>query len=263
MNSPFSPIGPVKHNKLGVYESFARKKHEARGFTLIELLVVVAIIAVLVALLLPSLGAAREATRRVNCQANLRGIGQGMLLYVANNLDRLPPAIMNQEGTPAMTTWDRSLQTYCGDVIRDIPQPSDPVDEKRDIFACPSDGKKRPVGRRRSYGQLFFSTLGGGYYYHQSVPIDVFPSPSRSYIHTEWHRTGNIRLVNGPGCTLFYAYYLYGVGGQPEEIPVEHPAHGQGHNFLFIDSHVELQTPEQVMIDHPAYKELWNWCNLK
>ncbi len=231
------------------------------GFTLIELLVVVAIIAVLVALLLPGLKAARDTTRRVNCQANLRGIGQGMYQYAAENADRFPPPIMNQEGTPAMTTWDRSLQKYLGEEIKEIPQISTPVDSKNDIFACPSDQKLRPLGRRRSYSQLFFSFLDGGYYYHQSVPIGAFQSPSRAYIHTEWHRMRNIRLVNGPGCIIFYAYYLLGVPGEPEEIPIENPAHGKGNNFLFVDQHVELQNPGEVMIDSPT--ELWNWYNLK
>ncbi len=43
-----------------------------RGFTLVELLVVIAIIGVLVALLLPSVQAAREATRRSQCANNMK-----------------------------------------------------------------------------------------------------------------------------------------------------------------------------------------------
>ncbi|HYE60870.1 MAG TPA: type II secretion system protein [Phycisphaerales bacterium] len=54
----------------------------ARGFTLIELLVVISIIALLMAILLPTLSGAREAARRTKCLANLKGIGQGVQLYL-------------------------------------------------------------------------------------------------------------------------------------------------------------------------------------
>jgi prepilin-type N-terminal cleavage/methylation domain-containing protein len=51
------------------------------GFTLIELLVVVSIIALLISILLPSLGQAKELANRVYCGANLRSIGQSLQLY--------------------------------------------------------------------------------------------------------------------------------------------------------------------------------------
>lgn len=60
----------------------------SKGFTLIELLVVVAIIALLVSILLPSLGRARELARRAMCSANLNGVGKAFALYKTENRDR-------------------------------------------------------------------------------------------------------------------------------------------------------------------------------
>jgi len=62
----------------------------AKGFTLIELLVVIAIIAILAAMLLPVLAAAKEKARRAQCVNNLRQIATGINMYSSDNADFMP-----------------------------------------------------------------------------------------------------------------------------------------------------------------------------
>ncbi len=59
------------------------------GFTLIELLVVVAIITLLLAILLPSLSAARDEAKQTKCLANLSTLGKGFMTYAADNREYL------------------------------------------------------------------------------------------------------------------------------------------------------------------------------
>ena len=56
-----------------------------RGFTLVELLVVVAIIATLIALLLPTLARAKYVAKETACMSNLREIGIGLTAYAVDN----------------------------------------------------------------------------------------------------------------------------------------------------------------------------------
>lgn len=55
------------------------------GFTLIELLIVVAIIALLLAILVPALGRARAIARKMTCQTNLRGVARAWNMYLDDN----------------------------------------------------------------------------------------------------------------------------------------------------------------------------------
>jgi prepilin-type N-terminal cleavage/methylation domain-containing protein len=80
-----------------------------RGFTLIELLVVVAIIALLIAMLLPSLGKAREQARTTLCLSRIREFGRAFLLYAEDYQEMFPfVATMHErqaQGADPRETW--------------------------------------------------------------------------------------------------------------------------------------------------------------
>jgi len=75
------------------------KQHNLRcGFTLIELLVVIAIIAILAALLLPVLSAAKKRAGQAVCVNNLKQLGLGMKIYVEDNTDTFPGIASQHSG---------------------------------------------------------------------------------------------------------------------------------------------------------------------
>lgn len=126
-----------------------------RAFTLVELLVVISILAMLMAILVPCLGSARERAKRTACMANLRSIGQSIFVYAYDNDDKLIPGDF-------CVPWDvwgwRSEEPGCEDkTYRQVnlghlvtsgalPMPSN----NDHVFFCPSS--RTPNGDRPSEG---------------------------------------------------------------------------------------------------------------
>src|SRR5688572_9325481 len=80
-----------------------------RGFTLVELLVVIAIIGVLVALLLPAVQAAREASRRADCLNKLHQLGLAAQNYESGK-KQLPPGIEGYDASkPNITSYPNTV----------------------------------------------------------------------------------------------------------------------------------------------------------
>src|SRR5437667_6993232 len=88
------------------------------GFSIVELLVVVGIIAVLMALLMPTLRVANDSARAVQCAGQLRQIGQGIFAYAANNRGVTPPwggaFKTDDSNSPLSRGWIAMLWRYSG-----------------------------------------------------------------------------------------------------------------------------------------------------
>ncbi len=98
------------------------------AFTLIELLVVVAIIALLISILLPSLARARELSRRTVCAANVSGIGKGLYTYANENNDMFPIPLHNRGLAPTNdTSAALSPTNYTNAIGKDLWGGTDPT----------------------------------------------------------------------------------------------------------------------------------------
>ncbi|MEM1208947.1 MAG: prepilin-type N-terminal cleavage/methylation domain-containing protein [Planctomycetota bacterium] len=82
-----------------------------QGFTLIELLVVISIIALLISILLPALGAARASARDLQCKSNFRQLGIANLAYSVEHGDRMA-ATWEHGFAGTSTFWQENLAAY-------------------------------------------------------------------------------------------------------------------------------------------------------
>jgi prepilin-type N-terminal cleavage/methylation domain-containing protein/prepilin-type processing-associated H-X9-DG protein len=137
-----------------------------RAFTLVELLVVIGIIALLISILLPALGKARESANAIKCASNLRSIGQGMGIYVAENKQTYPAAYI-----------------YNGmSISNGVQQPDQAINGYLhwSSFLYGKKGSGSPTGNSAAGLGAFASTTGWDMFQCPSIPSGGLP-PTNTY----------------------------------------------------------------------------------
>ena len=143
----------------------SHRSRAARGFTLVELLVVIGIIALLVAILLPSLQRAQEAGRRATCLSQLRQITMAVLMYEQANKS-LPgptiPGILDPEVVnatpPILSVTYRSRMLSNNEMLQKY------MSNSREVWFCKSsDVLRRNATPFQPASPYYTRVLGYGY----------------------------------------------------------------------------------------------------
>ncbi len=198
------------------------------AFTLIELLVVISIIALLVGILLPALGAARKTAQRAVCLSNQRQVGVAMTAYATNNKGYLPYAYYHENGIE--TRWWHRL-ILDGAAVGSVEEGSS------SNLVCPSDVRPYLAGAASnppdpndnvlsSYGMNQFLSISDGI----SAAGQPMPPDGRDGFtpNQVWHTVDNMLT---PSELLMISEIYYGHlfdtrspmrGLRPHQVPLIH-----------------------------------------
>jgi prepilin-type N-terminal cleavage/methylation domain-containing protein/prepilin-type processing-associated H-X9-DG protein len=249
-----------------IIRSLPKNQLQGRAFTLVELLVVVGIIALLIALLFPVFGRAREHANRVKCAAHLRSIGLGMTLYVQQY--RSYPAQMFEQIEAEAAIWPARLRPF--------------LEGNKELFQCPSrddrfrwdEGAPQPVVpasgiflqlgyapdeplvHRVTYFSYGYNAAGYSSSYSDRKGLGIWPKVAgvsndlagetpASHVRCPAEMIA-VADSNGDGIMD------YAISPRRTSLILPGRVHSGGANVLFCDDHVQWYRQEDLIIPEPA-----------
>jgi prepilin-type N-terminal cleavage/methylation domain-containing protein/prepilin-type processing-associated H-X9-DG protein len=202
-----------------------------RAFTLVELLVVIGIIALLISILLPVLGRAKEAGRRVACLSNLRQLGMALAMYTEDNKGYYPHPGVGQQPDDWIY-WDGGRNLDDGRLVKYMGKKFNAA-----IYRCPSDDWTNR-SYQYSYSMNYFIA---GYRSGTTINLPAYKvtqvhAPSRKIILVDENPTTIDDGCWAPDHFFSDGHNLLSDRHEKRDERSKDPNYGRG-NVLFCDGH--------------------------
>jgi prepilin-type N-terminal cleavage/methylation domain-containing protein/prepilin-type processing-associated H-X9-DG protein len=208
-----------------------------RGFTLIEMLVVIAIIALLAAILIPTVTGALARGQSIRCANNMRGLAQAMMQYTLQTKHQVLP--MNRDDSQPSGQWAWSYRLLEEGIFPEYGSVGELL-RHNEFFRCPSD--KGPGADKPSFAMNTYISTGTGSFAEYRY-LSTIKDPSETILFGEvWGRRDDAGYTKVDPNSGFAAF----------------ERHKGKANYAFLDGHVEtLHYRQQIEPDDEAWIDLW------
>ncbi len=227
------------------HERVGAAVRRGQGFTLVELLVTVAVVALLIGLLVPAMGAVRRSSLETKCLSNLRQMAIALHSYLNSQDEQFPISSHTTGSVSRSDAWLQSLASHGFDgAVRRCP--ADPYSEERPTSYA-INTYFEPLVAGIDFDPFTSQLLPGGRTSAVSR-LPQIPAPAKTFWAMETEGAGLIDHIHSVGWT----------SSAEIKAAIAVLRHGEGSNVLFADGHVAGVTWMRMEIDFTEGRNPFN-----